>query len=86
MPTRDWGGIAIDFSGCRETLEMVFGNDNISPGILSRRLWTYINAKGLKRQTRLKARLAGVDRTPRLSVTPSDPIDDVTTYQRRKRA
>jgi hypothetical protein len=84
MPkNKDWGGVIVDFSGCDETLERVFGTDDISPGILSRRLWTYIRTKGIKRQTRARKALGGVAPLPPPPPTPVDPIDDVRTFKWR---
>ena len=82
----DWGGILVDFSGCTDSMESIFGTDDISPGILSRRLWTYIDAKGIKRPTRARKALGGIAPPPRPPVTPTDSLDDVQTYKRRRRA
>jgi hypothetical protein len=82
--TGTWN-IEIRFAGRRETMEAVFGTDDISPGILSRRLWEFIKQHNLAQKTVAPARLAGVDRTPRPSAAPADPIDDVKTYKRRRR-
>jgi hypothetical protein len=74
----------ITFTGRRETMEQVFGSDDISPGILSRRIWTFIKRHKLAEKTIAPARLAGVDRTRRPSAVPVDDIDDVRTYKRRR--
>ena len=82
--TGTWNTL-ITFAGRRETMESVFGTDDISPGILSRRIWAFIKQHQLAEKTIAPARLAGVDRTPRRVARPLDPIDDVRTYKRRRR-
>jgi hypothetical protein len=84
---RNWNHIAVDFSRCTETMEEVFGDDWISPGILSRRLWAFVKLKGIKRRIVATKALGGIDRTPQQPLTPVDNIDDVRTFmQRRTRA
>jgi hypothetical protein len=75
----------ITFAGRRETMESVFGTENIGPGQVSRLIWQFIKQHKLSQTTIASARLAGVDHTPRPSATPVDPIDDVKTFKRRRR-
>jgi hypothetical protein len=87
MPkNKDWGGVQMDFSGCTDSMESIFGTDDISPGILSRRLWAYINTHGIKRQTRARKALGGIAPLSPPPPTPVDDIDDVHTYRRVKHA
>ena len=87
MPrNKDWGGVIVDFAGCTDSLERIFGTDDISPGILSRRLWAYINTKGIKRQTRARKALGGIAPLSPPPPKPVDHIDDVHTYRRVKHA
>jgi hypothetical protein len=87
MPkNKDWGGVIVTFAGCTDSLESIFGTDDISPGILSRRLWAYIKAKDIKRPTRAKQSLGGVARLrPQAPVVPvATVIDDVRTYWKER--
>lgn len=79
--TGTWNTL-ITFAGRRETMESVFGTDDISPGILSRRLWVFIKQHKLAQKTIAPVRLAG-RHTPRPPTIPVDDIDDVRTYRRR---
>jgi hypothetical protein len=85
MPkNKDWGGVQMDFSGCRDSLESIFGTDDISPGILSRKLWDYIKRKDIKRPTRARRAIGGVERhVPQAPAVPvATVIDDVRDYWR----
>ena len=76
----------VEFRGCTDSMESIFGTDDISPGQVSRLIWQFIKQHKLSQKTIAPARLAGVDRTPRRVARPLDPIDDVRTYKRRQRA
>lgn len=76
---------SITFAGRRETMESVFGTDDIGPGQVSQRIWQFIKQHRLSEKTIAPARLAGVDRTPQRVACPLDPIDDVKTFRRRQR-
>lgn len=75
--------IRVTFKGCTDSLEDIFGTEDLSYGGIIQKLWRYIHRHKLKH--RVLSRRAGVPRPPYRSPVPSDPIDDVRTYIRRKR-
>lgn len=79
---RDWMGTLVTFAGCTDTLESVFGDDDISPGILSRRLWAYVKTRNLAVKTRANQTLGGEQPPVREQTRPMDDIDDVRSYRR----
>ena len=44
---KPFGGYAINFKGCSETLEQVFGRKEISPSQMTKALWTYVKKNKL---------------------------------------
>jgi hypothetical protein len=41
------GGYAINFAGCKETVEQVFGNKPIAPSEMTKKIWAFVKAKSL---------------------------------------
>ncbi|MGH2610210.1 MAG: hypothetical protein ACRDHF_14105 [Tepidiformaceae bacterium] len=46
----EFGGMLLDFSGVAATAEDVFGSEELTPGEMVKRLWTYARAHGLVRK------------------------------------
>jgi len=44
---KPFGGYAISFKGREETMEQVFGNANITPSEMTKKLWKFIKSKRL---------------------------------------
>ena len=44
---KPFGGYAISFSGRTETVEQVFGQSEITPSEMTKRIWKFIKAKRL---------------------------------------
>ena len=44
---KPFGGYAINFKNRKETLEQVFGKDDIPPSQMTKKLWKFIKAKRL---------------------------------------
>ena len=42
-----FGGYAISFKGCTDTLESLFGSAPIPPSEMTKRLWAYVKRKHL---------------------------------------
>lgn len=42
-----FGGYAISFKGCTDTLESLFGSAAIPPSEMTKRLWAYVKRKHL---------------------------------------
>ena len=42
-----FGGYAISFKGCKDTLERVFGSTPIGPSVMTKKLWAYVKRKRL---------------------------------------
>ena len=42
-----FGGYQIDFSGCSETLEQLFGTEPITPAEMTSAIWAFVKAHGL---------------------------------------
>ena len=42
-----FGGYAISFKGCTDTLERVFGATPIGPSVMTKKLWAYVKRKRL---------------------------------------
>ncbi|MFH1228981.1 MAG: hypothetical protein V1678_00975 [Candidatus Aenigmatarchaeota archaeon] len=40
-----FGGYVINFQGCEETLEKVFGSKPIAPSEMTKKIWAYVKAK-----------------------------------------
>ncbi|MBI2001502.1 MAG: hypothetical protein HYT85_16355 [candidate division NC10 bacterium] len=37
-----FGGYTINFKGCNDTVEAVFGNKPVSPSDMTKKLWAYV--------------------------------------------
>ncbi len=37
-----FGGLTINFSGCNETLQSIFGSKPIAPSEMTKKLWQYV--------------------------------------------
>jgi chromatin remodeling complex protein RSC6 len=44
---KPFGGYSISFSGRTETLEQVFGQGNVTPSEMTKKIWKFIKAKRL---------------------------------------
>jgi len=44
---KPFGGYAISFKGCKDTLERVFGGTPIGPSVMTKKLWSYVKRKRL---------------------------------------
>jgi hypothetical protein len=42
-----FGGYAISFKGCKDSLESVFGSAPIGPSVMTKKLWAYVKRKRL---------------------------------------
>ena len=42
-----FGGYTIDFSGCKDTMEKVFGAKPIAPSEMTKKVWAYVKSKKL---------------------------------------
>ena len=42
-----FGGYAINFAGRKETVEQVFGNKQIAPSEMTKRIWKFVKSKNL---------------------------------------
>jgi len=42
-----FGGYAINFAGCNETVEQVFGNQPIAPNEMTKKIWAFVKSKSL---------------------------------------
>ena len=40
-----FGGYSINFSGCTDSMEKVFGDKPIAPSEMTKKLWAYIKSK-----------------------------------------
>ena len=48
MPEKKaFGGYAVSFKGCTETMEHVFGSSPIAPSEMTKKLWVYVKSKNL---------------------------------------
>jgi len=45
-----FGGYTINFCGCRDSLENVFGKSPIAPSAMTKRLWSYVKRKKLNKK------------------------------------
>lgn len=45
-----FGGYAISFEGCSESLESLFGATPIGPAEMTKKLWSYVKRRGLARK------------------------------------
>ena len=42
-----FGGYAITFEGCSDTLESLFGTTPIGPAEMTKKIWSYVKRRGL---------------------------------------
>jgi len=42
-----FGGYSINFKGCKDTVEAVFGGTPIGPSDMTKKLWAYVKRKKL---------------------------------------
>ena len=42
-----FGGYAISFKGCKDTMEGVFGSAPIGPSVMTKKIWAYVKRKKL---------------------------------------
>lgn len=42
-----FGGYAISFAGCSDSLESVFGSASIAPSEMTKKIWSYVKRRGL---------------------------------------
>jgi len=48
MPAKKpFGGYAICFKGCEDSMEKVFGTDKITPSEMTKKIWAYVKRKGI---------------------------------------
>ena len=47
-----FGGFVVNFQFCEESLEQVFGTENITPSEMTKKLWKYIKSKNLDFSTK----------------------------------
>ncbi|HNV01400.1 MAG TPA: hypothetical protein PKK60_03155 [archaeon] len=40
-----FGGYCISFKGCEDTMESVFGKEDIAPSEMTKKLWAYVKKK-----------------------------------------
>ncbi|MBI2218942.1 MAG: hypothetical protein HYU51_16775 [Candidatus Rokubacteria bacterium] len=44
---KPFGGFSINFKGCSDSLESIFGSAPIGPAEMTKRLWAYVKKKKL---------------------------------------
>ncbi len=45
-----FGGYAISFAGCSDSLESVFGSTSIAPSEMTKKIWSYVKLRGLAKK------------------------------------
>ena len=45
-----FGGYAISFEGCSDTLESLFGSAPIGPSEMTKKIWAYVKRRGLAKK------------------------------------
>jgi hypothetical protein len=45
-----FGGYSINFKGCKDSVEAVFGSKPIGPSEMTKKIWAYIKRKRLARR------------------------------------
>jgi len=45
-----FGGYCINFKGCTDTMEAVFGNKPVSPSDMTKKLWAYVKKNKLAKK------------------------------------
>ncbi|MBI1846063.1 MAG: hypothetical protein HY294_15855 [Candidatus Rokubacteria bacterium] len=46
-----FGGYALNFKGCNDTLESLFGSAPIGPSVMTKKLWAYVKRHKLGRKS-----------------------------------
>lgn len=44
---KPFGGYTINFKGCNETAEQIFGSGPIAPSEMTKRIWAFVKKKGI---------------------------------------
>ena len=47
MAKKAFGGYAISFKGCDDSVESVFGSKPVAPSEMTKKLWAYVKSKKL---------------------------------------
>ncbi len=42
-----FGGYTVNFSGCRDSIETIFGRSSMPPSQMTKKLWAYVKRKRL---------------------------------------
>ena len=45
-----FGGYSINFKGCKDSVESVFGAKPIGPSVMTKKIWAYVKRKRLARR------------------------------------
>ena len=45
-----FGGYSINFKGCTDTMETVFGSKPVSPSDMTKKLWAYVKRRRLAKR------------------------------------
>jgi hypothetical protein len=45
-----FGGYTINFKGCKDTAEAIFGAKPIGPSVMTKKIWAYVKRKRLARR------------------------------------
>lgn len=45
MAKKHFGGYTINFKGCHDTAEQIFGSKPIAPSEMTKKIWTYVKKK-----------------------------------------
>lgn len=45
-----FGGYSINFKGCKDSVEVVFGSKPIGPSVMTKKLWSYVKRKRLAKR------------------------------------
>jgi len=45
-----FGGYSINFKGCKDSVEAVFGSKPIGPSVMTKKIWAYVKRKRLARR------------------------------------
>ena len=45
-----FGGYSINFKGCKDSAESIFGSKPIGPSVMTKKIWAYVKRKRLARR------------------------------------
>ncbi len=45
-----FGGYAINFKGCKDSIEKIMGSTPIGPSVMTKKIWAYVKRKRLARR------------------------------------